>query len=56
MWVKDAAKLMYYCGDFAELILLVGLFLRWYQKGGISSSTQVLATAKKGTSWYKRKE
>nr|MBI1228944.1 hypothetical protein [Cytophagales bacterium] len=53
--IQDAATLMYYWGDFAELILLVGLFLHWYQKGGFSSSTQVLATVKKGDRVVKAK-
>lgn len=30
--IQEAAKLMYYWGDLAELLLAIGLFYYWYQK------------------------
>jgi hypothetical protein len=30
--IKAAAKLMYYGGDFAELLLAIALFYHWYQR------------------------
>lgn len=32
--IRAAAKLMYYGGDFAELLLTIALFALWYQKRG----------------------
>jgi putative membrane protein len=32
--IRAAAKLMYYGGDLAELLLLIALFAMWYQKRG----------------------
>lgn len=32
--IQEAAKLMYYGGDFSELLLAVALFALWYQKRG----------------------
>ena len=32
--VREAAQLMYYGGDFAELLLVVALFAGWYRRSG----------------------
>lgn len=32
--IRAAAQLMYYGGDFAELLLVIALFITWYQRQG----------------------
>lgn len=36
--IRLGAKLMYYGGDFAELLLLIALFITWYRKRGYSTA------------------